>query len=250
MDDVPSVRLFGVRVAKLNLEQCAEHLANAVETGSPHQVVTINPIMLMAGLENPAYMNILKEAEFVVPDGAGAVWAAKYVGDPVAGRVPGIDLMHRLLAIGEKKGWRVYLLGADPQTIRTAWENLRIQYPQLNFVGFHDGYFGEEQDGDVIVRIREARPDLLFVGRSAATQEPWIHKHKQALGVPVMMGVGGSFDVIAGNVERAPEWMQKAGLEWLYRLIREPHRWRRMLALPKFVVTVVRHGRKATGENW
>lgn len=249
-DGVPTVRLFGVRIARLDMEQCAAHLARAVESGKPHQVVTVNPIMLMAGLENPAYLKILKEAEFVVPDGAGAVWAARFIGHPVPERVPGIDLMHRLLAIGEERGWRAFLLGADPRTIRTAWERLRLRYPKMNFVGYHHGYFGEEQDRDVIALVREARPDLLFVGRSAATQEPWIYKYKHELGVPVMMGVGGSFDVIAGNVGRAPAWMQRAGLEWLYRLAREPRRWRRMLALPKFVVTVVRHRRTAGGDRW
>jgi len=249
-DDVPTVRLFGVRIARLDMEQCAAHLARAVESGRPHQVVTVNPIMLMAGLDDPSYMRILKEAEFVVPDGAGAVWAARFIGDPVPERVPGIDLMHRLLAIGQQRGWRAYLLGADPETIRTAWENLRARYPGMHFAGYHHGYFGEEQDRDVIAAIRDARPDLLFVGRSAATQEPWIYKYKRELGVPVMMGVGGSFDVIAGKVERAPGWMQRAGLEWLYRLIREPSRWRRMLALPRFVATVILHRRTAGSDEW
>lgn len=246
----PAVRLFGARVSKLDLEQSAQYLAKAVETGKPHQVVTVNPIMLMTGLQHPAFMTVLKEAEFIVPDGAGAVWAASYIGEPVTERVAGIDLMHRLLALGEERRWRVYLLGADPETIRVAWEKLRLQYPMIHFVGYHDGYFGEDQDHDVIARIREARPDLLFVGRSLLTQEPWIHKYKRELGVPVMMGVGGSFDVIAGHVRRAPDWMQRAGLEWLYRLIKEPHRWRRMLALPKFVLTVIRHRRTVNRDVW
>lgn len=246
----PAVRLFGARVSKLDLAQSADWLSDAVASGKPHQVVTVNPIMLMEGLADPTFMAVLKEAEFIVPDGAGAVWAASFTGDPVAERVPGIDLMHRLMAMGEQRKWRVFLLGADPDTIGVARENLRLQYPLLNIVGYRDGYFGEDQDREVIAQIREARPDLLFVGRSMSTQEPWIHRYKKDLAVPVMMGVGGSFDVIAGKVDRAPAWMQRAGLEWLYRLSREPSRWRRMLALPKFVLTVIRHRRDVNRDVW
>src|SRR5690606_32810642 len=121
-----------------------------------------------------------------------------------------------------------------------AYERLRLQYPKMQFVGYRDGYFGDEQDQEVIAAIKAANPDLLFVARAVNNQEPWIGRYKQELGVPVMMGVGGSFDVIAGKAKRAPKLFRQLRLEWLYRLLKEPTRWRRMLALPQFAIKVIR----------
>lgn len=276
----PAVKLFGIPICKLGMDDTVRLLTNLIlengpengprhgQAGSagesagtgqereggaarkPHQVITANPIMIMTALGDPAYMAVMKQAELIVPDGAGAVWAARYVGNPVQERVPGFDLMHRLLAAGSEYGWKVYLLGASPETIREAHERLRRKFPNLRFVGYRDGYFGEDEDEAVIADIRRAAPDLLFVGRSADKQEPWIARYKEQLGVPVMMGVGGSFDVIAGKLKRAPASWQRLRLEWLYRLLQEPARYRRMLALPKFVWTVVRHRRDVQRDIW
>jgi N-acetylglucosaminyldiphosphoundecaprenol N-acetyl-beta-D-mannosaminyltransferase len=158
--------------------------------------------------------------------------------------VPGIELMQRLLAVADARGWRVYLLGTTAETIRTAAERLRAAYPGAVFA-YRDGYFGPEQDDAVVAAVRAFAPHLLFVARSADLQDPWIHRYRERLGVPVMMGVGGSFDVIAGKLKRAPLVFRKLRLEWLFRLIQEPSRWRRMLALPKFVIKVVRDGKNA-----
>jgi len=241
---IPAVSLYGVHISRLNMADTVKLLTEAIVRRQPHQVVTINPIMLMAGLNDPSYMAMLRRAELIVPDGAGVVWAAGYIGCPVAERVPGIELAQRLLEVGDQYGWKVYLLGTSPDTIRMAADNLWRRYPNIQWVGVRDGFFGEDQDEQVVADIVRAAPDILLVGRSASGQEPWIDRFKTRLNVPVMMGVGGSFDVIAGKLKRAPAVMQKMRLEWLFRLLQEPKRFPRMLALPKFVVKVVREKEK------
>lgn len=238
--NVPKVTIFGVPISKLGFRETIDFLVQAVESGRPHQVITANPIMVMTAMENASYMNLMKEAEFIVPDGAGVVWAAGYVGNPVQERVPGIEIMQEMLRLAEARQWRVFLLGASPEVLAAAVDKIRGQYPNLLLAGTRDGYFGPEQDQAVIEEIRQARPDLLFVGRSADNQEPWIAQHKQALGIPVMMGVGGSFDVVSGKLKRAPKLFRQLRLEWFYRLLQEPFRFRRMLVLPKFALKVIR----------
>ncbi|WP_255570335.1 WecB/TagA/CpsF family glycosyltransferase [Cohnella sp. CFH 77786] len=228
----------------MNMEQTVRYLVDAVESRRTHRIVTGNPIMLMAGLEDPSFHRALQTADLVVPDGAGVVWAARHVGQPVQERVAGFDLMHELLREGDLRGWKVYLLGTTEETISAAHANLQRQYPGVRFVGYRDGYFTENEDASVVAAIREADPDLLFVARSLTTQEPWLAKYESALQVPVMMGVGGSFDVIAGKLKRAPKLFRKMHLEWFYRLLQEPARYRRMLVLPRFALKVMRDGDK------
>jgi N-acetylglucosaminyldiphosphoundecaprenol N-acetyl-beta-D-mannosaminyltransferase len=242
---IPHVSIFGIRVSKLNMQQTIECLVQAIASRQITQVITANPIMLMTALEQPAYMAMMERAELIVPDGAGLVWAASYIGDPVAEKVAGIDLMHELLAIGENKGWRIFLLGASPEIIQITAEKLKTRYPKLKLVGVRDGYFTDKDDVAVVEQIHQASPDILLVGRSADKQEPWIDQHKANLNVPVIMGIGGSFDVLSGKLKRAPQIFIRFRLEWFYRLLQEPWRYRRMLLLPKFVVKVIRGKGKA-----
>lgn len=243
---VPTVPIFGIRVSKVDMAATVAYLTEVVSTRIPHQVITANPIMVMAALEDPAYMNIMKSAELVVPDGTGVVWAANYCNEPVAERVAGYDLLHELMRQGERYSWKVYLLGSTPEVIRETAERLQLQYPRVIIAGYHDGYFGPEADEEIVAEIIKANPDILFVARGADSQEPWIAKYKSKLGVPIMMGVGGSFDVISGKSKRAPKAFQKMRIEWLYRLLKEPTRYKRMLALPKFALKVVREKDKVT----
>lgn len=236
----PTVTIFGVPISKMNMNQTVDYLAQAIDKRQPHQVITANPIMVMSALQDPAYMRMMKQAELIVPDGAGVVWAAGYVGNPVQERVAGYDLLQELMKAGQRRGWRVYMVGASSEVIEAAASRLKQLYPELKLVGFRDGFFGEKEDSDVIRAIREAKPDILLVGRSAATQEPWIAQYKEQLGVPVMMGIGGSFDVLSGKLKRAPLLFQKLRLEWFYRLLQEPWRYKRMLVLPKFAMKVIR----------
>jgi N-acetylglucosaminyldiphosphoundecaprenol N-acetyl-beta-D-mannosaminyltransferase len=242
--NIPHVSIYGIRVCKLNKQQTIEWLVQAIENRQTTQVITANPIMLMTALEQPKYMAMMQRAELIVPDGAGLVWAASYIGKPVAEKVAGIDLMHELLALGEVKGWRIYLLGASPEIIQVTAGKLIERYPRLQLVGVRDGYFEVNEDEAIVRHIRETAPDILLVGRSADKQEPWIDQYKEQLGVPVIMGIGGSFDVLSGKLKRAPKLFIRFRLEWFYRLLQEPWRYRRMLLLPKFVVKVIRDKEK------
>ncbi|MFD1953927.1 WecB/TagA/CpsF family glycosyltransferase [Paenibacillus thailandensis] len=237
---VPTVPIYGIPFSSMSMEETVEYLIEAIDNKKTTHVITANPIMIMSALDNPDYYRMMRTAELIVPDGAGVVWAASHVGRPVAERVAGFDLMHRLLAFGERRRWKVYLLGTTKDTIETAAEKLQLQYPQVRIVGVRDGFFGPSEDAEVVAQIRAAAPDMLFVARGADTQEPWIAKYKHELGVPLIMGVGGSFDIIAGKLKRAPVLFQRLRLEWFYRLLQEPKRYKRMLALPKFVVKVLR----------
>ncbi|WNR44672.1 WecB/TagA/CpsF family glycosyltransferase [Paenibacillus roseipurpureus] len=243
---IPKVRIYGVPISKMSMKQTVDYLAQVIEQRQPHQVITANPIMVMAAQDDPAYLSMMQRAELIVPDGTGVVWAANRVGQPVAERVPGFDLIHELMKVGEKKSWKVFLLGASPEVIQAAADKLRTTYPGVSLVGVRDGYFKDAQDAEVIQAIVDAAPDILLVGRAAANQEPWIGKYKSQLGVPVMMGVGGSFDVLSGKLKRAPVLFQKLRLEWFYRLLQEPWRYKRMLLLPQFALKVMRDKDKVT----
>ncbi|AGA59839.1 exopolysaccharide biosynthesis protein, WecB/TagA/CpsF family [Thermobacillus composti KWC4] len=243
--DYPAVPIFGLPFSKMNMAETVAYLARAVEARRPTQVITGNPIMVMAALERPDYYRVMEQAELIVPDGAGIVWASRFAGNPVPERVAGFDLLHELMREGERRRWSAYLLGARQEVVEEVARRLQERYPLVRIAGWRNGYFGPEDDAGVVAAIREAAPDLLFVARDAlTTQEPWIARYKHELGVPVMMGVGGSFDVIAGRTKRAPVFFQKLGLEWLYRLLRQPSRAGRMAALPRFVLKVLRAGRK------
>jgi N-acetylglucosaminyldiphosphoundecaprenol N-acetyl-beta-D-mannosaminyltransferase len=245
---IPTVSLFGIHVSKLDMPATVAYLSEAIRTRSPHQVVTVNPIIMMNGLDQPAFMSILRRAELIVPDGTGVVWAARHIGNPVAERVTGFDLLHQLMEVGNQKSWTIFLLGASPETIKEAHQRLAKQYPNIHIIS-RDGYFGEAQDAEVIAMIQQVNPDILFVGRSTNTQEPWIDRYRAELNIPVMMGVGGSFDVISGNLKRAPKLFQKLQLEWLFRLIRQPWRYRRMLDLPRFAWRVLRNSKSLKAES-
>lgn len=238
----PTVSIYGIPFSKMNMSQTVDYLIGAVASGKSHRIVTGNPEMVMKSLQNPAFLRALATAELVVPDGTGVVWAARRVRQPVAERVAGYDLLHELMREGDRRHWSVYLLGASQEVVDAAHAKLASLYPGVRFAGVRNGYFTDRDDEAVVAAIRDAKPDLLFVARSMDNQEPWLAKHQAALGVPVMMGVGGSFDVLAGKTKRAPALFIKLRLEWFYRLLREPTRIRRMMVLPQFALKVARDG--------
>lgn len=244
LKQVPQVSIFGISVSKMNMQETTNYIIEAIQQNKPHQVVTINPIMVMMALEDPEFMTIMQRAELIIPDGTGIVWAAKYNGKPVKERVPGCDLLYELMKIGESYRWRVFLLGASPEVIAETARRLKAAYPLIEIVGYHDGFFTPEEDQRIVEEIGRAKPQILFVASQLDKQEPWIHRYRDQLNIPIMMGVGGSFDVIAGKVKRAPRAFQKLRLEWFYRLLKEPTRFKRMLALPKFVGKVIRANEK------
>jgi N-acetylglucosaminyldiphosphoundecaprenol N-acetyl-beta-D-mannosaminyltransferase len=207
--------------------------SGTAESGLFH-VITGNPEIVMA-VENDAHLRrITEQAGLITLDGIGVVMAAKWNSGVRPERVTGIDLFWRLLDEGNKRGWSVYLLGAAEETSREAAERIAADYPGLRVVGRHNGYFSAEEDAGIVAEIAVAKPDLLFVALGAPRAERWIDAYRDVLGAKVAMGIGGTLDVVAGKVKRAPMIWQRLNLEWLHRLLSQPSRWRRQLLLPRF----------------
>ncbi len=231
-------RVLGVRVDPVTTEEALVRLAAFVAQGTPHHVVTVNPEFVMISRRHPAFRAILEAADLCLADGVGLLLAGHILGRPLPERVAGSDLLPQIAARAAREGWRLFFLGARPGVAQRAAEVLMERNPGLQVVGTYPGSPAEEEAPEIIRRVRAAEPDMLFVAYGAPAQDLWIARHREALGVPVMMGVGGAFDFIAGVAKRAPLWMRRMGLEWLHRLIHQPWRWRRMLALPHFAIRV------------
>jgi N-acetylglucosaminyldiphosphoundecaprenol N-acetyl-beta-D-mannosaminyltransferase len=234
---VKGLAFLGVRVDDVTIEEALSIIAGFVEEGRPRQVATVNPEFVMAAQRNPEFKSVLNAADLCVPDGVGIEWASWLLRHPLRGRVPGVDLVWRLAGLAAEHGWSIFLLGGFHGVGRKTAERLRQHYPGLRVAGAYEGH---PQDDLAIERVRAVGPDILLVAYGAPAQDLWIARHKDALRVPVSIGVGGSFDFIAGRARRAPVWLRRLGLEWLHRLAKEPWRWRRMLALPRFAILVLR----------
>lgn len=201
---------------------------------TPRQVVTANPEIVMSAQEDSLMAHVLRSADLVTPDGIGTVVAARMQGAPVKDRVTGIDLLPLLFETMERRGGgTVYLLGASLDSNEKALENLSLRYPTIRFVGQH-GFFSEAEEPAILQKIRDSQPQLLLVGLGMPRQEIFIERYKQELQIPVSIGVGGCIDIFAGTVKRAPLLWRRLRLEWLYRLVSQPSRWRRQLVLPVF----------------
>jgi N-acetylglucosaminyldiphosphoundecaprenol N-acetyl-beta-D-mannosaminyltransferase len=192
--------------------------------GQPAQHVVINVAKLVAMRRDGRLRSVIERCALINADGQPIVWASRLFRDPVPERVTGCDLMERLLEVSEQRGYRVYLLGSRQSVLESATARLRERYPHLILCGSHHGYFADDENGAVCEDIRSSRPDILFVAISSPKKELWLAENLNALDVPFGMGVGGSIDVVAGFTRRAPAWIQRAGLEWLFRLVQEPRR--------------------------
>jgi len=239
--EFPFTTIMGVPFSKLSLTETEAYLTKRIEQRELTQVVTANPEIVMYGEQDPAYKQILQTVEMVVPDGIGVVYASKIQKDPVKERVAGYDLLHRIMYQANLNSWKVYLIGANEEVNKLAFERLQKDYPKAMLVGRHHGFFKDNSAEEqlIVEDIKKVQPDVLFVALGFPRQEQWIQRFQKQLQIPFAMGVGGSFDVLAGKVKRAPMFWQKLGLEWFYRLVSNPSRWRRMLVLPQFLVKQV-----------
>lgn len=233
------IDILGCPVDNLTMETAVERIADYIAQGQPCQVVTANAEILYAAQNDPGLFLTLHDAALVTADGMGVLLAARILGQPLPERVAGVDLVHSLAQYGARAGWRFYLFGAKPEVLAAAKERLEVLYPGLQIVGSHHGYFDPEENETIIESIRLSEADILLVALGAPKQDKWLHDHLGRTGAKVGIGVGGTFDVLAGRVRRAPLWMQRLGLEWLFRLWQQPSRWRRTLALPRFVWAVL-----------
>jgi N-acetylglucosaminyldiphosphoundecaprenol N-acetyl-beta-D-mannosaminyltransferase len=235
-----SVSILGVPVHDVTTEETLALIDQFVRERIPHQLCTVNPEFIMLAQKDLEFKQILKRCALNLPDGIGVVWAARRVGHPLRERVAGSDLVGLIADRAQTTGWRIFLLGAAEGVAERAANILRERYPQTNIVGAYAGSPRLEDAADVAARIRSSKADVLLVAYGAPKQDKWIARHIEKAGVAVAIGIGGSLDFIVGTQTRAPQWMQRLGLEWLYRLAREPWRWRRQLALPKFIWAVLR----------
>ncbi|MBE3578936.1 MAG: WecB/TagA/CpsF family glycosyltransferase [Caldanaerobacter subterraneus] len=231
--------IFGVPIHRVTMIEAVEILKGYLKEDRIHIVATPNAEIIMMAQKDEEYKKILNETDLNVPDGSGVVFASKVFNKPLKERVAGFDLMMEFVKWASHKDVSIYLLGAKPEVVEKAQSNLKNLYPSLKIVGFHHGYFNEKEEENIIEDINKRAAQVLFVALGAPKQEKWIYKNKEKLKVKIAMGVGGSFDVIAGKAKRAPEIYRKLGLEWLYRLMQEPWRYKRMSALPKFAFKVL-----------
>ncbi|WP_119072831.1 WecB/TagA/CpsF family glycosyltransferase [Aggregatilinea lenta] len=210
-----------------------------------HQVCTVSPEFVMIAQDDPAFMQVLREADLCVADGIGLLFAARYLGKPLPQRVTGSDGVPLIAERAAREGWSLYLLGAAPGVAERAAQILTERYPGLRIAGTYAGSPAPDEEADIVARVNASSADILLVAYGAPRQDVWIAHNRAHLETHVALGVGGTFDFIAGTVPRAPRWMQRLALEWLFRLIIQPWRWRRMLRLPRFVWGVLRHGEDA-----
>lgn len=233
-----SVEILGVRIDAVDAREALDIAVRLAQADRPSYIVTPNAEIVVASRSHSDLKHALACAELAVGDGVGVLWASRVLRRPLPEKVNGIDLMLALLKEARARSLRVYLLGASSEVVTLAARRIRTEMG-VDVVGFHHGYFSDSEDVDVFRSICAAEPDIIFVGMGSPRQELWMYRHVQILRRGVMMGVGGSFDVISGAKTRAPLKMQQLGLEWLYRLIKEPSRIRRIAALPKFVALVL-----------
>lgn len=235
--------ILNTYVNDLTMDETVAEVERIVEAGVPtqHVVVNASKVNLMEG--DPELREIVNACPLINADGASIVWAARVLGVPLRERVTGIDLFLRLVELAPEKGWGVYLFGAKEEVVQRVRSIFEEKYPGIRIVGARNGYFTEEDEPEIATDMAASDADLMFVAFSSPKKERWVRKYLNRIGIPFVMGVGGSFDVVAGVTARAPAWMQRCGLEWLYRLVQEPGRlWRRyVVGNARFVALVLRY---------
>lgn len=235
------ITILDVAIDDVTEPEAVDRIAQFVAGGRPRQVVTVNPEFVMEAQHNAAFRAALANAALATPDGFGLLLVARWRATPLRGRVTGVALAEQVAARAAREGWSLFLLGAAPGVAERAAAALAARIPGLRIAGCYAGTPSPADEPAIQARIRAARPDVLLVAYGHPAQDLWIARNQPLLGVPVAIGVGGVFDYLAGVVPRAPGWMRRLGLEWLYRLIRQPWRWRRILvAVPLFLWAALR----------
>lgn len=247
------VRVLGVPFDKITMQETVEIIENEINSDrkKPYHIITGNPEIVLHYKEDEVLNKLIDESNLITADGVGIILASKWKRDKLPERVPGSDLLMKVLATGNEKGWSFYFLGTDEDTSKKAVETIKEKYPGVVVSGRHNGFFDKEKEEKIIDEIKRTSPDILVVALGAPRAEKWIYENKDRINTKVAIGVGGMLDVIAGKVKRAPVIWQKMNLEWLYRLLKQPSRWRRQLALPVFAwkafceaVNEIKHSKK------
>lgn len=241
------VTILDVPFSPYTLQKTCTLLSHQLDRGTtPFHVVTANPEIVMIGTRNPDYLSLLQNADLVVADGIGVVLASRSLDTPLPERVAGYDLLHGLLQYREERKLptKIYALGSTEEVVALAAEALTTQYEHVEIVGFHHGFFSEEEEAALVASISATTPDLVLAGLGAPKQEFFLERHKKTLGAKVLIGCGGSLDVLSGKTKRAPRLFQKLNLEWLWRLLSQPTRLKRQVDLIRFLQKVNREKKR------
>jgi len=234
-----NTKILGVSFHNLSPREACDVAVSFLDRDTPSTIFTPNPEMVMLTRRDHEFKEILNGGDLVVPDGIGVVYASRLTKNKIRSRVPGIELVIDLFDRIKDYEYSVYFLGAAPDVADAAAQAAQARFPGLRIAGTFHGYFTDVDDDDIINKINAANPDILLVGLGFPRQEKWIDRHKNRLNCKILMGVGGSFDVLSGKVRRAPKFFQRLGLEWLFRLLRQPHRIWRQRVLLKFILVVL-----------
>ena len=222
--------ILNTYVDAISMEETIAEVEKIIAAGKPTQHVVINALKVNLMREDSELRKIVNACPLINADGASIIWAAKKLGVPLKERVAGIDLFENLVRVAAEKGYKIYLFGAKEEVVIKVKQILEEKYPKLQIVGYRNGYFTESDEQEIVKNIHDAGADMMFVAFSSPKKEYWINKYLNELNTPFVMGVGGSFDVVAGVTDRAPKWMQDHGMEWFYRFIQEPKRlWSRYI---------------------
>lgn len=222
--------ILNTYVNAVSMEQTIDMVEKIIKKGIPTQHVVINASKVNLMEEDRELQKIVNSCPLINADGASIVWAAKKLGVPLRERVTGIDLFQNLVSLANEKGYKIYLFGAKEEVVTKVKNIFEKQYPKLQIVGYRNGYFTKDDEPEIVKNMAESGADMMFVAFSSPKKEYWVNKYLKELHIPFVMGVGGSFDVVAGVTDRAPKWMQEHGLEWFYRFIQEPRRmWKRYI---------------------
>jgi len=218
------IEIMGCLIDNLSLEETLQKIESFIRSGRPHQHVVVNVDKIVKASRDPELRRIINECALVNVDGMPVVWASRLLGKPLKERVAGVDLFEALVKRSAVKGWRVFFLGGREEVVRAVTDLYRRELPRLRVAGYRNGYWTREEEAGVVKLIADSRPHLLFVAISSPQKERFLGRYQAEMKVPFAMGVGGTFDVVAGTVTRAPMWMQKSSLEWFYRFLQEPRR--------------------------
>ena len=230
------VDILGIPVDKITEKESLERIIDFINEKKFHLIVTINSENATKALENKIFLDVIKNADLVIPDGIGIIFASKILGDKLPERIPGIDLSYKLLEISNEKGYKIVLIGGKEGVAEGAKENLKKIFPNLNISMTYNGYFNEDEERKIVDEIQKIEPDILLVGMGSGKQEIWIWNNREKFkNIGVCIGVGGTLDIWAGKKKRAPKLVQNLGLEWLYRVIIEPKRIFRVLKIFNFL---------------
>ena len=232
--------VLGVRVDSVSLEEVKSIATAAIEKKEPALFISLGSLTVMQARKDPIYKTLIEQAKLVICDSAGVAKAVKYLQRTEIPRLSGIDLIPVFAAMSVKKGYRIFLFGAKESVVAEACRNLTVTFPGVNICGYLNGYFDIINQNDVKETIKRSAPDILLAGLGQPLQEKWLSTNLIELGVPVAVGVGGSFDVIAGRIKRAPLFFRRLGLEWLFRMIIEPWRLRRNFVLINFILSILK----------